>query len=71
MKELEDTDPFPFGQYGPKGKDPRMMQDVPASYFHWLWTKGGLKADARSPVSVYIRRNLLALKKEHPDRIWS
>jgi len=22
MRQLEDLDPFPFGQHGPKGKDP-------------------------------------------------
>ena len=32
MKPLEDTDPMPFGKH--KGE---MMQDVPASYLHWLW----------------------------------
>jgi len=70
MKELDDTDPFPFGQYGPKGKDPRMMQDVPASYYHYLWTTG-LKEDRLSPVAAYVRKNLSALKQEHPDGIWS
>jgi hypothetical protein len=70
MKQLEDLDPFPFGQYGPKGKDPRKMQDVPASYYHYLWTHG-LKQDQQSPVGNYIVRNLAALKQEHRDGIWS
>lgn len=31
--KLTDTDPMPFGKY--KGTP---MQDVPASYLHWLWS---------------------------------
>lgn len=43
------------------------MQDVPASYLHWLWTNSD---DKSSPVIDYIRKNLSALKQEHPDGIW-
>jgi len=58
---------MPFGKH--KGQP---MQDAPASYLHWLWTKpGGLKDDKRDPVADYIRRNLTALKKDHPDGLWS
>lgn len=64
MKLLQDTDPMPFGQH----KD-LPMQDVPASYFHYLW-HNGLKLDRSSPVADYIRRNLTALKQEHPDGVW-
>lgn len=66
MKQLQDTDPMPFGMYK---RDKTPMQDVPASYLHWLWTTG-LKDDKQSPVADYIRRNLEALKQEHPDGIW-
>ncbi len=45
------------------------MQDVPASYLHYLWQKG-LKHERNSLVAVYIRANLNALKKETPDAIW-
>jgi len=62
---LDDLDKMPFGKH--RGVP---MQDVPASYFHFLWTNG-LKDDKRSDVANYIRRNLDALKKEHPDGIWS
>jgi len=62
---LGDTDPMPFGQY--KGKP---MQDVPASYFHWLWING-LREDRQSDVAAYIRKSLDALRKEYPDGIWS
>lgn len=55
---------MPFGKH--KGTP---MQDVPAAYFHWLWTNG-LKSDKTSNVGDYIRRNLSALKREHPDGIW-
>jgi hypothetical protein len=65
MVQLEDTSPMPFGKHRSAP-----MQDVPASYLHWLWTNGK-KQDTRCPVADYIRRNLDALKKEHPDGIWS
>ena len=68
MKELTDLSSMPFGKYS-KTNPPTLMQDVPADYFHYLWTKG-LEHDRVSPVAEYIRKNLGALKKEHPDGIW-
>lgn len=65
MPELTDTDPMPFGKY--KGTP---MQDVPAFYLHWLWNSG-MKEDRVSPVAIYIRKNLSALRKEYSDGIWS
>lgn len=62
---MSDLDPMPFGKH--KGVP---MQDVPASYLHWLWSNG-MKEDKVSPVADYIRRNIPALKKEIPDAIWS
>lgn len=62
--ELTDTSPMPFGKY--KGEQ---MQDVPASYLHWLWTNGKEK-DTRDPVANYIRANKDALAKEYEDGIW-
>ena len=62
---LTDTDPMPFGKY--KGTP---MQDVPASYLHWLWTNEK-KDDKQCPVADYIRRNLNALKIEHRDGLWA
>ena len=64
MTELQDTDPMPFGKH--KGEP---MQDVPASYLHWLW-QNGLKTATHNPVADYIRRNLNALKQEYSDGIW-
>lgn len=64
-KELTDLDPMPLG----KAHLGKPMQEVPASYFHFLWTNG-LKQDKTSPVADYIRRNLDALKAEHTDGIW-
>lgn len=68
VKPLDDLDPMPFGKY--RGT---RMQDVPASYFHWLWTKkvNPMNKDFESPVAEYIRSNIVALKKDHPDGIWS
>jgi len=65
MKTLTDTDPMPFGKY--KGEP---MQDVPASYLHYLW-QNGLAADKQSNVADYIRRNINALKLEHKDGVWA
>lgn len=62
---LTDTDKMPFGKF----KD-RLMQDVPASYLHWLWTNG-MKDDLTSNVANYIRENLNGLKAELPDAIWT
>lgn len=61
---LEDTSPMLWGKY--KGQP---MADVPASYFHWLWSNGK-KDDKFCPVADYIRRNLSGLKQEYEDGIW-
>ena len=67
MKQLEDTDPMPFGKH--KGE---AMEDVPASYLHWLWTQPGFKGKVKTDgVADYIQRNLSALEEEHNDGIWS
>ena len=65
MRELKDDDRMPFGKFTGTS-----MQDVPASYLHYLWTHG-MKDDKQSNVADYIRRNLNALKKELPDAIWT
>jgi len=65
MKNLTDTDPMPFGKW--KNVP---MQDVPASYLHYLW-QNGLKNDKVSNVASYIKKNLLALSQENPDLIWN
>lgn len=61
---LNDDSLMPFGKY--KGK---VMSDVPASYLHWYWTHD--PANRFTPVGLYIKDNLDALKMEHPDAIWS
>lgn len=66
MRILKDTDKMPWGKYAGMA-----MQDVPASYFHYMWTQKGLKDDKVDPVADYIRRNLNALKQEYRDGIWS
>lgn len=63
--ELNDLSPMPFGKY--KGTP---MQDVPASYFFYLW-QNGMRDDKVSPVACYIRKSLSALKDEYKDGIWS
>lgn len=66
IKELQDTDPMPWGTYRNKP-----MQDVPAQYLHWLWTNGSKLKVAVCPVAAYINKNISALKKEYKDGIWS
>ena len=62
-KPLDDIDPMPFGKHSGVP-----MQDVPAHYLCWLWSEK--EHDMQCPVADYIRRNLNALKQEHPDGIW-
>lgn len=63
---LVDMSPMPFGKY--KG---RPMEDVPASYLHWLWSNWSKEERDQKPVAGYIRENLAVLMKEHPDGIWT
>lgn len=65
MRELRDTDPMPFGKY--KGTP---MQDVPASYLHWLWSQDDFRQKGGS-VCDYIESHIEALAQEYPDGIWS
>ena len=65
MTPLEDISPCPFGAH--KGK---LMQDTPASWLHWVWSGDKTGNDNWMAVRDYIKRNLAALKKEHPDGIW-
>jgi len=64
-----DSTPMPFGKH--KGVP---MAEVPASYLHWLWNNEKEpmceKKRGLDPVADYIRANLAALAKEHPDGIW-
>ena len=64
MTQLNDTDKMPFGKH--TGVP---MQDVPASYLHWLWAEGK-ENDKRCPVADYIRRNVTALSLEYKNGIW-
>lgn len=65
MKPLTDLSPMPFGIH----KD-TPMQDVPASYLHYLWING-MNKNRVAPVAEYIRKNLSALKQEYPNGIWT
>lgn len=59
---LTDDDRMPFGKHAGE-----RMGDVPASYYHYLWTEG---IDRKSQVGSYIERNLSALETEDTDLIW-
>lgn len=64
---LEDDSPMPWGMH--KGI---LMKDIPADYFHYLWSKkDGLKNNHENHVADYIRNHLDRLRKLHPDGIWS
>ena len=64
MKIFDDLDKMPFGKHAGI-----VMQDVPASYLHWLWSNGK-EQDKQCPVADYIRRNISSLAKEYSDGIW-
>jgi len=62
--ELNDLSSMPFGKH--RGK---LLQDVPASYFHYLWTQEDFKKSSPD-LWKYIKDNLHALKQEYTDGIW-
>ncbi len=64
-RNLKDTDPMPFGKH--QGTP---MQDVPASYLHWLWVEEGVQDNKFHRLHGYIKRSLGALRMENPDLIW-
>lgn len=77
IKPIEDTDKIDFGSH-----TGTPYSDVPASYFHWLWQNGlktvkpyhedgSLRSHRDARLADYILRNMAALKKDHPDGIWS
>lgn len=59
----DDLDLMQFGKHVNQ-----RLQDVPASYLHWLWSKKPI-SDKR--LEAYIKKNLHVLKEEYPDGIWS
>ena len=61
--KLTDTCPMPFGKH--KGEP---MQDVPARYFHYLWTNG--VKEEKGSVHDYIEESIHALEMDYPDGIW-
>ena len=65
---MTDNDKMPFGKYGPDKGDQRIMEKVPASYLHYLWTQDSFNRN--SQVGEYIKENMSFLKSEHPDGIW-
>lgn len=63
---MNDLDKMPWGKYAG-----RLMQDVPASYLHYMWTERGLKDEVEvNPVARYIKDNLRLLEMEYKDGIW-
>ena len=63
---LDDTSPMPFGKH-----KNRPMQDVPATYLHFLWHLGGLRNETKTNnVAAYIAKSLSALRQETPDLLW-
>jgi uncharacterized protein (DUF3820 family) len=60
--EYTDLSPMPFGKY-----QGLILQDVPASYLHYLWTH---KPISDKKLENYIERNLHNLKKDYPNGLW-
>ena len=69
ITELDDLSPMPFGNKY-RGVP---MQDVPVSYLHWMWHNVSFTGNNHEIklVQDYIRKNLVALKEENEDLIWS
>lgn len=61
---INDLDPMPFGKY--KGTP---MQDVPASYLHWVW-HNTTTDNCNGSLYSYIKFSVSALKDEDPDKLW-
>ena len=56
---LKDTDPMPWGKYGPKPKgEGKTMAEVPDEYLLWLHNAG----KAWGPVKFYILKNIDAIQ---------
>lgn len=68
---LTDSDPMPYGEH--QGVP---MDNVPASYFRFLWNNGLCRRTSPEPLSDreqvanYILENLAALQSEDSDGIW-
>jgi uncharacterized protein (DUF3820 family) len=60
----EDDDLLDFGKY----KNLRLM-DVPASYLHWIYTNNIQPKNFK--LHNYIENNIMALKEENKDLIWT
>ena len=63
--KLTDKSLMPFGKHKQK-----TMEDVPASYFHYLWVNGKKNEVGENDVADYIQENIAGLMKEYPDGIW-
>lgn len=63
---LNDDDPMPFGKKY-KGIP---MEEVPASYLHWVWHEVKVGDVNLQSVRDYIFRNIEVLKEENDDLIW-
>ena len=65
MKEptYQDDDLMNFGKF----KNEK-LEDVPVSYLHW-WYHNTDRSDVR--LKHYIENNIMALKQENEDLIWS
>ena len=61
--EMTDESQMKFGKH--KGK---MLKDVPASYFLWLWDNG-LYAKTGDPLHHYMKEALSTFETEYPDYI--
>ena len=65
MTTYNDLTLISFGDY--KGTP---LQDIPASYFNWLWNNG-MSENKTNPMHEYIKSSMDALKQEYPDGIWN
>lgn len=62
---MNDQSPMPFGKHAGEP-----MEKVPVSYLHWFWENADEDRDDSGEVLDYIKRQMRALEREAPDRIW-
>lgn len=67
LQVLTDEDKMPFG----KAHKGVRMEDVPASYLHWVWYNCPTGNADLQAVRDYIFRTMDALKEENKDLIWN
>jgi hypothetical protein len=62
---MNDKDRIGFGKY-----NGTPLEEIPASYYHYLWHNGMWKQCDSDPIADYIARNFNVLERENINLIW-